>query len=962
MAEQQSGRVAVEVVWLLFRFRRAFTFFSTFFFPCPLLSVAVGRSVSRAAAMASGRDASAGTASASEPVGPPSVPSPASPRAVHGDPQGPEEALSAAFSLLESLSKRVAALESRCRDAERRADRAEEALGRETSKRARVESGPGEGKGEGAGDAGQGDKAERKTDGGGGPGAAPPAPWQADFATRHEGLALGRPQDHEAPRPVAGGGDTVAAALLRGSGDSGAGGHAPGRGVAFAPAADVAHGHAARGAQVVPAAAGSGTGGSLAALASGLHASSMAAPSRSGSGVNLSHGPLPPPNLPTPSGSFSGLSHAMAPPPLPRESPAGERGLPLPRVPSDARLSRRHEGVPMEATKVVMTQIVTPADSLGSDICAGGAVLSWIDVAAGIAAKSLSRAPVVTASLDEVHFLRPCHVRCVVTLEAVVNRVFRSSMEVGVRVEEEDDDTGTVHHCCSAFLTFVALAPKKNAGGGGAHSHGHGHGSDEAGVAKPRALVPPVYPTDDESAAVHEAALLRREQRLAAKARRAKRAAATGKVERGWAAGGLDDPPQQLHPRAESPTPHGAAVASLSPAAAPHASALHALHAGGDAAPASAPASASAFSPAHAPHPSHLSPNATQCAAENGPSPARALEGASSGEAAEAPSASALASAVGRLKTAPSSGSVTLTPPAVAAHVALARGAFGAARSFSGGSVGMSAPPFADDWEQGREEGAAGAKASSEEMETDQEGAKAVDGEARADAKTAPPNGAPAPGSAAVSGASALPSSASGGALASSCSPGSSGALPSLVRAQVPASATAAHGTQLVLPQHANSIGITFGGTVMRWMEAVAWVSARRVARGAYVLTAALDHLDFAFPTRVGDVVYVEARATAIFGSSVEVLASAWAETPEEGVPRECARCHVTVVSLDHAGVPREIPFELSLDGPGDAARGAEAAERRVQRLRTRALLRAEAAHREARRKSSGRLGLEALV
>lgn len=56
-------------------------------------------------------------------------------------------------------------------------------------------------------------------------------------------------------------------------------------------------------------------------------------------------------------------------------------------------------------------------------------VLSWIDICAGLAAKTVARGPVVTASVDSVHFLRPCHQGSVAIIAAMVNRVFRSSME-----------------------------------------------------------------------------------------------------------------------------------------------------------------------------------------------------------------------------------------------------------------------------------------------------------------------------------------------------------------------------------------------------------------------------------------------------------------------------------------------------------------------------------------------------
>lgn len=60
--------------------------------------------------------------------------------------------------------------------------------------------------------------------------------------------------------------------------------------------------------------------------------------------------------------------------------------------------------------------------------------------------------------------------------------------------------------------------------------------------------------------------------------------------------------------------------------------------------------------------------------------------------------------------------------------------------------------------------------------------------------------------------------------------------------------------------QHANSIGITFGGQVMRWMEQCAFIAASRVARGGFMLTATMDSISFLNPTRVGDTVYIEGQ------------------------------------------------------------------------------------------------------
>lgn len=80
-------------------------------------------------------------------------------------------------------------------------------------------------------------------------------------------------------------------------------------------------------------------------------------------------------------------------------------------------------------------------------------------------------------------------------------------------------------------------------------------------------------------------------------------------------------------------------------------------------------------------------------------------------------------------------------------------------------------------------------------------------------------------------------------------------------------------------------------------MEQCAFIAASRVARGGYLLTAAMDSISFLNPTRVGDNVYVEGQVTAIFGSSVEVQISLWGETPDVGGMFHCGDAYATVVS-----------------------------------------------------------------
>jgi acyl-CoA hydrolase len=87
----------------------------------------------------------------------------------------------------------------------------------------------------------------------------------------------------------------------------------------------------------------------------------------------------------------------------------------------------------------------------------GGRIMHLVDLAAATAAMRHARRSVVTASVDSMTFLHPVRIGQLVTLKSSVNRVFRSSMEVGVKVTVEDLKTGEIQHTNSCYLTFVAL-------------------------------------------------------------------------------------------------------------------------------------------------------------------------------------------------------------------------------------------------------------------------------------------------------------------------------------------------------------------------------------------------------------------------------------------------------------------------------------------------------------------------
>ena len=108
-------------------------------------------------------------------------------------------------------------------------------------------------------------------------------------------------------------------------------------------------------------------------------------------------------------------------------------------------------------TRCEMTQIVLPGDCNALDTAFGGKVMSWVDICAAVACQRFARGTVVTAAIDSLSFRAPIRRGKVAVLQALVNRAWRTSMEVGVRVEEEDPNTGERVHTSTAYLTFVAL-------------------------------------------------------------------------------------------------------------------------------------------------------------------------------------------------------------------------------------------------------------------------------------------------------------------------------------------------------------------------------------------------------------------------------------------------------------------------------------------------------------------------
>jgi acyl-CoA hydrolase len=151
-----------------------------------------------------------------------------------------------------------------------------------------------------------------------------------------------------------------------------------------------------------------------------------------------------------------------------------------------------NEGKTVQESISEYAEFALPNDANGLGNVLGGKVMHLVDLAGAMAALRHSRRPVVTASVDSLHFLHPVRIGQLIILHSSVNRVFRTSMEVGVYVQTENLMTGHRLHTCSAYLTFVAL--------------------DENGKST---LIPPVIPETEEEQRRYRQAGERREYRLA---------------------------------------------------------------------------------------------------------------------------------------------------------------------------------------------------------------------------------------------------------------------------------------------------------------------------------------------------------------------------------------------------------------------------------------------------------------
>jgi acyl-CoA hydrolase len=115
------------------------------------------------------------------------------------------------------------------------------------------------------------------------------------------------------------------------------------------------------------------------------------------------------------------------------------------------------KGKPVSASASEMAEVVLPAQTNALGKLLGGHVMHMVDIVAAMAASRHANSYMVTASVDYIDFRNPVSLGEIVLLKSHVNRVFHTSLEVGVEVFSENILTGERKHTTSAFVTFVAI-------------------------------------------------------------------------------------------------------------------------------------------------------------------------------------------------------------------------------------------------------------------------------------------------------------------------------------------------------------------------------------------------------------------------------------------------------------------------------------------------------------------------
>ena len=138
--------------------------------------------------------------------------------------------------------------------------------------------------------------------------------------------------------------------------------------------------------------------------------------------------------------------------------------------------------------------------------------------------------------------------------------------------------------------------------------------------------------------------------------------------------------------------------------------------------------------------------------------------------------------------------------------------------------------------------------------------------------------------------------------------------------------------TEIILPNDTNLLGHLLGGRLMHFIDLTGAMAAFRHSR-TYVVTAAMDHIDFIRPVHLGDLLTLKSSVNRAFTSSMEVGVKVWAENTKTGAIAHVASAYLVFVAVDEHGRVQKVP-ELKPETPDEIRRYDDALRRRQHRER----------------------------
>ncbi|HUB52730.1 MAG TPA: acyl-CoA thioesterase [Terracidiphilus sp.] len=136
--------------------------------------------------------------------------------------------------------------------------------------------------------------------------------------------------------------------------------------------------------------------------------------------------------------------------------------------------------------------------------------------------------------------------------------------------------------------------------------------------------------------------------------------------------------------------------------------------------------------------------------------------------------------------------------------------------------------------------------------------------------------------------------------------------------------------TEIILPNDTNTLGNLLGGRLMHFIDVTGAMAAFRHSR-TYVVTAAMDHIDFIRPVHLGDLVTLKSSVNRAFTTSVEVGVKVWAENTRTGEVSHVASAYLVFVAVDEHGRRVKVPT-LKPETPNEIRRFNDALLRREHR------------------------------